>query len=195
MTNDDLHHEVKHAEVVSTEAERESARAAASKSSKVVYEVIRLEGLEALSRPALSLIFSGIAAGILISFSMLGEATLRSYLPEAPSSYLIGNAGYSLGFLLVILCRMQLFTENTITTVLPFMVSPSAPRPGCSGESWGFGVLSLGPTLPVLSRPQPSWPIPRPLRPMCRTRCAACRKMPQAWADCRVSPAASPRVC
>lgn len=125
MTNDELEHEVEHAEVVTTADERASAREAAAKSSRVIYEVIRKGGLEELSRPTAALVWSGIAAGILISFSVLGEATLRAYLPDTPTSYLIENAGYSLGFLLVILCRMQLFTENTITTVLPLMVSPT----------------------------------------------------------------------
>lgn len=138
MKTEDLEHEADHAEVVSTADERDSARKAASKSSKVVYEVIRKDGLEELSRPATSLIWSGIAAGILISFSVLGEATLRTYLPDTPSSYLIENAGYSLGFLLVILCRMQLFTENTITTVLPLMVSPSRRLFGRVAWLWGL---------------------------------------------------------
>lgn len=34
---------------------------------------------------------------------------------------MVANFGYSFGFLLVILGRMQLFTENTIVTVLPVM--------------------------------------------------------------------------
>jgi len=93
--------------------------------SRLIYEIIRRDGEEELERPVRSLIWSGIAAGIMISFSLLGEAIFRTYLPDAPSSYLIENLGYSLGFLLVILGRMQLFTENTITTVLPFMVAPS----------------------------------------------------------------------
>ncbi|MEL6644887.1 MAG: formate/nitrite transporter family protein [Pseudomonadota bacterium] len=86
-----------------------------------IYEVIRRDGEEELERPTASLIWSGVAAGIVISFSVLGEAIFRTYLPNAPASYLIENLGYSLGFLVVILGRMQLFTENTITTVLPVM--------------------------------------------------------------------------
>ncbi len=59
---------------------------------------------------------------MMISFSVLGEAILQSHLPKTSWSYLVENLGYSLGFLLVIMGRMQLFTENTITTVLPIMV-------------------------------------------------------------------------
>jgi formate/nitrite transporter FocA (FNT family) len=61
----------------------------------------------------------------MISLSVLGEAILRTYLPDTPSRYLLENLGYSLGFLAVIMGRMQLFTENTITTVLPVMVERS----------------------------------------------------------------------
>jgi formate/nitrite transporter FocA (FNT family) len=86
-----------------------------------IYTVIRRDGDEELERPLRSLVWSGVAAGILISFSVLGEGILRTYLPDARWSYLVENLGYSLGFLLVILGRLQLFTENTITTVLPLV--------------------------------------------------------------------------
>jgi len=103
-----------------TEEEKE-IRDAVPLSSWQVYEVIRREGDEELERPTNSLIWSGTAAGILISFSVLGEAILRTYLPDTPWRFLVENLGYSFGFLLVILGRMQLFTENTITTIFPLV--------------------------------------------------------------------------
>ena len=105
---------------------------------KHIYEVIRREGEEELARPTRSLIWSGIAAGIMISFSVVGEAVFRTYLPDAEWSYLVENLGYSLGFLLVILGRMQLFTENTITTVLPLMVSPTGGMCAAVARLWGI---------------------------------------------------------
>ncbi|EAR52505.1 putative transporter (formate/nitrite transporter family protein) [Oceanicola granulosus HTCC2516] len=99
---------------------------AAKLRSKLVYEVIRRDGEEELERTQRSLFWAGIAAGVLISFSVIGEALLRTYLPQGQSwTYIVENLGYSFGFLLVILGRMQLFTENTITTVLPFMQAPT----------------------------------------------------------------------
>ncbi|EBA11145.1 formate/nitrite transporter family protein [Roseobacter sp. CCS2] len=92
--------------------------------SKHIFEIIRRDGEEELERPNGSLFWSGIAAGLMISLSVLGEAIFRTYLPDAQWSYLVENLGYSLGFLVVILGRMQLFTENTITTVLPVMHNP-----------------------------------------------------------------------
>ncbi|WP_224816397.1 formate/nitrite transporter family protein [Hasllibacter sp. MH4015] len=102
-----------------------AVRDATPLNSRLIYEVIRREGDEELIRSNTSLIWSGVAAGILISFSVLGEAILRNFLPDAPWRYLVENLGYSFGFLLVILGRMQLFTENTITTVLPLVAERS----------------------------------------------------------------------
>jgi formate/nitrite transporter FocA (FNT family) len=103
------------------EAEEKSVSEAAALSPKMIYEVIRRDGEEELARTKRSLLWSGIAAGMLISLSVLGEAIFRTYLPDAPWRFLVENLGYSLGFLAVIMGRMQLFTENTITTVLPIM--------------------------------------------------------------------------
>lgn len=99
--------------------EEREIREATRLSSRMIYEVVRRDGDEELQRPTNSLVWSGLAAGILISFSVLGEAVIRNSLPDVEWRYLIENVGYSFGFLLVILGRMQLFTENTITTVLP----------------------------------------------------------------------------
>ncbi len=93
--------------------------------SRVLFEVIRKDGEEELNRPNASLFWSGLAAGIMISLSVLGEAILRTYLPDANWAYLVENLGYSLGFIVVILGRMQLFTENTITTVFPLVNTPT----------------------------------------------------------------------
>ena len=93
-------------------------------SPRLIFETIRRHGEEELDRPTRTLFWSGIAAGILISFSVLGEAYLRTYLPDADWRFIVENLGYSLGFLLVILGRMQLFTENTITTVVPAVIDP-----------------------------------------------------------------------
>ncbi|WP_299868344.1 formate/nitrite transporter family protein [uncultured Roseobacter sp.] len=120
------------------EKEEASVQNAAALAPKLIYEVIRREGEEEMARPKRSLLWSGIAAGVMISLSVLGEAIFRTYLPDAPSSYLIENLGYSLGFLAVIMGRMQLFTENTITTVLPVMVERTWYAFGCMLRLWGI---------------------------------------------------------
>lgn len=93
-------------------------------SARLIFEVIRRDGVDEMTRPKTSLVFSGLAAGILIAFSIIGKGIFHTYLPDAPWRPLLESLGYSLGFLLVIKGRMQLFTENTITTVLPLMSQP-----------------------------------------------------------------------
>lgn len=118
--------------------EENSVKGATALAPKLIYEVIRREGDEEMARPKRSLIWSGIAAGVMISLSVLGEAIFRTYLPDTPSRYLIENLGYSLGFLAVILGRMQLFTENTITTVLPVMMARTWVAFGCMMRLWAI---------------------------------------------------------
>lgn len=122
--------------------ERELVEQATAMPSRLVFETIRQSGDEELSRPKTALWFSGIAAGVLISFSVLGEAFLRTHLPDADWAYIVENFGYSFGFLLVILGRMQLFTENTITTVVPVLITPSTEMFLRLGRLWGIVLLA-----------------------------------------------------
>jgi formate/nitrite transporter FocA (FNT family) len=85
----------------------------------VIYEIVRREGETEMDRPITSLWWSGVAAGLSISFSLLAQAALWLHLPDAPWRPLITGFGYSVGFLIVVLARQQLFTENTVTVVLP----------------------------------------------------------------------------
>jgi formate/nitrite transporter FocA (FNT family) len=87
-----------------------------------VYEAIRREGELELRRPAAALAWSGFAAGLSMGFSFIAEALLRARLPRAEWAPLITKLGYSVGFLIVILGRQQLFTENTLTVVLPLLL-------------------------------------------------------------------------
>lgn len=98
------------------EVERRSAIGA-----HIVHEAIRIEGEDELKRPSSALAWSGLAAGLSMGFSLVGEGLLRSRLPDAPWRPLITKLGYSIGFLVVILGRQQLFTENTLTPVLPLL--------------------------------------------------------------------------
>jgi formate/nitrite transporter FocA (FNT family) len=87
----------------------------------VIYEIVRKRGDEEMARPATSLWWSGIAAGLSMSFSLVTEAILFMHLPDTPWRDLATSAGYPIGFLIVILGGQQLYTENTITAVLPVM--------------------------------------------------------------------------
>ncbi|MBJ3761613.1 formate/nitrite transporter family protein [Maribius pontilimi] len=105
--------------------EEKSISNATRLTAPLIYEVVRRDGAEEMTRPKSSLVYSGLAAGILISFSIITEGVLRAHLPAGAQWVpLVESFGYTTGFLLVILGRMQLFTENTITTVLPLMAKP-----------------------------------------------------------------------
>jgi formate/nitrite transporter FocA (FNT family) len=110
--------------------------------AKAIYEVVRRDGEQELHRPRASLLWSGMTAGLLISFSVLGEAVFRAHLPDVPARHLLENLGYTFGFLLVILGRMQLFTENTITTVVPALMTPSREMLRKVSVLWGTVLLA-----------------------------------------------------
>ena len=98
-------------------------------SALTVYSIVLREGEEELRRPKGSLWWSGVAAGIGISTSVLATGIIRSGAAGGASFLpLIESLGYSLGFVLVIMSRLQLFTENTISVVLPVLASPTRER-------------------------------------------------------------------
>ena len=111
-------------------------------SPTIVHETIRKEGEEELKRSSRALAWSGLAAGMLMGFSLVAEGLLRNHLPDVSWRPLISKFGYSLGFLIVILGRQQLFTENTITPVLPLMHSWSLNKLGQVLRLWGVVLLT-----------------------------------------------------
>lgn len=110
-----------------TPEEQEEAKERSSVTVHVVHEAVRREGEEELKRSTRALAYSGLAAGLSMGFSVMGEGMLRSMLPDAPWRPLISKFGYSAGFLLVILGRQQLFTENTLTPILPLLQRMNRP--------------------------------------------------------------------
>jgi formate/nitrite transporter FocA (FNT family) len=106
----------------STRIEKKQVEERIAITAHVVYETIRREGDEELRRPAAALAWSALAAGLAMGFSFIAEALLASFLPNRPWCQLISRVGYSVGFLIVVLGRQQLFTENTLTAVLPFLL-------------------------------------------------------------------------
>jgi formate/nitrite transporter FocA (FNT family) len=101
--------------------EIEEADHRSSTTAKVIHEAIRLEGTEELERPSSSLGWSGLAAGLTMGCSMLAQGILDARLPDTPWRDLVAALGYSTGFLFVTMGRQQLFTETTLTVVLPVL--------------------------------------------------------------------------
>ena len=122
-----------------TRKERDTVAEHGHLSALTVYSIILREGEDELQRPKISLWWSGVAAGLGISTSVLAEGIIRANLgSEHPYLTLIESLGYTFGFVLVIMCRLQLFTENTITVVLPVLADPTRNRFYCIARLWGI---------------------------------------------------------
>lgn len=106
--------------------------------TSVIFKAIRREGEHELSRPFSALWWSGVAAGLAISASVLAKGFLASILPHADWTPGVTNLGYTVGFLIVILGRMQLFTENTITPILPLFLAPTRSNFAQTARLWGI---------------------------------------------------------
>ena len=109
------------AQAASPAAEARDAEERSAPSGRVVYMAILTEGESELERTSMALFWSGIAAGLSMGFSLFAEGILMTYLPDAPWRPLVAKFGYSFGFLFVVLGRQQLFTENTLTPILPLL--------------------------------------------------------------------------
>lgn len=108
----------------------------------VVYEIVRRRGATDLERPFRSLWWSGVAAGIGIGLSVLGQAILAYHLPEAEWAVLVEKLGYSVGFVVVILAGQQLFTENTLTVIAPLLAGPSWRRLWRVSRLWSIVLIA-----------------------------------------------------
>jgi formate/nitrite transporter FocA (FNT family) len=102
----------------------------------VIHEIVREEGEAALRRTSGALACSGLAAGLSMGFSYLTQALLRGGLPEAEWSHLVAAFGYCVGFVIVILGRQQLFTESTLTVVLPVLTRRDAATALAATRLW-----------------------------------------------------------
>ena len=96
----------------------------ATASARLVHEIIRQRGIAELERPAAALAWSAIGAGFVIGLSLYAIAAIERAVPDSPVLPLLVALGYSIGFIAVIAGRMQLFTESTLTAVLPLTTSP-----------------------------------------------------------------------
>jgi formate/nitrite transporter FocA (FNT family) len=125
-----------------TEKEADDVEEMSSPRTPVIYEIVRRLGDEEMDRPIISLWWSGVAAGLSISFSLLAQGILQAHLPAAPWKLLVVSLGYSVGFLMVVLSRQQLFTESTVTAVLPVMANLTRPNLWRLARLWSVVLLA-----------------------------------------------------
>ncbi|WP_460319420.1 formate/nitrite transporter family protein [Pseudomonas ogarae] len=103
----------------------------------VLHEIIRTQGNQELERSIAALWWSALAAGLTMGLSLMAMGLLNARLPEGEAFKVIASFGYCAGFLAVILARQQLFTENTLTAVLPIMSKPTLGNFGRLLRLWG----------------------------------------------------------
>lgn len=122
-------------EEIEVDEERLPSRAMA------IHEHIRQDGEKEMERDAMALFWSAIAAGLSMGASLLAKGIFHVQLEGIPGGFLLENLGYTFGFIIVIMARQQLFTENTVTAVLPVMQNPSWKNMGLLGRLWGVVLL------------------------------------------------------
>ncbi|SUH36007.1 putative transport [Salmonella enterica subsp. enterica] len=74
--------------------------------------------------------------------SLLAKGIFHVQLEGVPGGFLLENLGYTFGFIIVIMARQQLFTENTVTAVLPVMQNPTLSNVGLLMRLWGVVLLA-----------------------------------------------------
>ena len=84
------------------------------KSPPEILEAVVEDGRKELRRGSPGLAFSGLAAGLNISFSAVAVAVIGSLTGGIGIAAI---AAYPIGFLIVVLGRAELYTENTVTPV------------------------------------------------------------------------------
>jgi formate-nitrite transporter family protein len=110
--------------------------------AKVIHEAIRRDGLEEMQRGPSALTWSALAAGLAMGMSFVAESLLKHYLPpDAHWAPIITKLGYAVGFVIVILGKQQLFTENTLTPIIPLMHEKTAEKFRKVVMLWAFVLL------------------------------------------------------
>jgi len=106
-----------------------------------IHEHIRQDGEKEMERDAMALLWSAIAAGLSMGASLLVKGIFHVKLDGIPGSYVLESFGYTFGFIIVIMARQQLFTENTVTAVLPVMQNPTWKNGGLLLRLWSLVLL------------------------------------------------------
>lgn len=86
-------------------------------SAEEIYQQVAQNARQELKRTNAALAISGFAGGAFMGFSALGTALGVALLGTSPSAHLVACLFYPLGFIVVIIGRAQLFTENTLYPV------------------------------------------------------------------------------
>jgi len=109
-------------------------------SAEEIHENVLVQAEDEMKRPASDLFWSAVTAGLTIGWSFVGGAYVSTLVgPEYRKA--AQAALYPLGFILVIIGRSQLFTENTLEPVIPVLDHPTGDKLAKMFRLWGLVLL------------------------------------------------------
>lgn len=86
-------------------------------SAEEIYQQVARNAEQELQRNSVSLAVSGLTGGMFMGLSALGVGIVLATLGTGAGAFLLSRMLYPLGFIVVIIGRSQLFTENTLYPV------------------------------------------------------------------------------
>ncbi|CCE01003.1 formate/nitrite transporter family protein [Bradyrhizobium sp. STM 3809] len=104
-----------------SDRQRREIQAQSRPNAALIHETIRAEGESELERRWFAILLSGLAAGLSMSLSLIVQGEFQAFVADEAARRLFAPLGYTAGFLVVVLGRQQLFTENTLTPILPLL--------------------------------------------------------------------------
>jgi formate/nitrite transporter FocA (FNT family) len=104
-----------------SEQQTEEIKAQSRPNAALIHETIRAEGESELERRWWAIVVSGLAAGLSIGLSLIVHGEFQAFVSAESVRRLVAPLGYTVGFLVVVLGRQQLFTENTLAPILPLL--------------------------------------------------------------------------
>ena len=134
-------HKTKRTETTGDKASNTKPETGTRLSAKQIHDNVLGSAEKELHRKTGPLLYSALAAGLTIGFTFLASAFLRMQGHEESTKHLLATAGYPLGFIFVVLARNELFTENTLEPVIPFLHRRDRRTFGSMMRLWGLLIL------------------------------------------------------
>lgn len=122
--------------------QKEQVESQSRPNAALIHETIRAEGIGELERRGWALALSGLAAGLSMGFSFIVSGIVAAAIPPGPAHDLVKPLGYTVGFLIVVLGRQQLFTENTLTPILPLLHNRDLRTLGRVARLWAIVLVA-----------------------------------------------------
>ncbi|WP_315806288.1 MULTISPECIES: formate/nitrite transporter family protein [unclassified Bradyrhizobium] len=104
-----------------SDQQRREIQSQSRPSAALIHETIRAEGESELEPRWWTILISAFAAGLSMGLSLIVQGEFHAFVSGEAARRLFAPLGYTAGFLVVVLGRQQLFTENTLTPILPLL--------------------------------------------------------------------------